>query len=59
MSRSISEAAQGAGSIAQSIATISTVSRETGDDAGSARTAVEGAAGITSELSRLVGQFRV
>ena len=59
MSRSISEAAQGAGSIAQSIATISTVSGATGDDADSARTAVEQAAGITSELSRLVGQFRV
>jgi methyl-accepting chemotaxis protein len=59
MSRSVNEAAQGTGSIAQSVATISSVSSETGADAGSAREAAEGLAQITAELSRLVGQFRV
>jgi hypothetical protein len=52
-------AAQGTGSIAQSISTISTVSSETGTDAVSAREAAEGLAEITAELSRLVNQFKV
>jgi methyl-accepting chemotaxis protein len=59
MSRSVSEAAQGTGSIAESISTISSVSSETGTDAGSAREAAEGLAAVTAELSRLVAQFRV
>ncbi|MCU1604975.1 MAG: Methyl-accepting chemotaxis protein mcpA [Modestobacter sp.] len=59
MSRSVSEAAQGTGSIAQSIGMISTVGSETGSDAVSARAAAEGLARITTELSRLVGQFKV
>jgi methyl-accepting chemotaxis protein len=59
MSRSVSEAAQGTGSIAQSIGMISTVNAETGSDAASARAAAEGLATITTELSRLVGQFKV
>jgi methyl-accepting chemotaxis protein len=59
MSRGMSEAAQGTGSIAHSITTISRVSVETGADAVQARSAAEGLAEITSELSRLVSQFKV
>ena len=59
MSRSVSEAAQGTGSIAGSITTISTVSSETGEDAAQTQAAAEGLAEVTSELSRLVGQFKV
>jgi methyl-accepting chemotaxis protein len=59
MSRGVNEAAQGTGSIAHSITTISGVSVETGADAVQARSAAEGLAEITHELSRLVGQFRV
>ncbi len=59
MSRSVSEAAQGTGSIAGSITTISTVSTETGADAAQTQAAPEGLAEVTGELSRLVGQFKV
>ena len=59
MSRSVSEAAQGTGSIAGSITTISSVSTETGADAAQTRVAVEGLAEVTGGLSRLVGQFKV
>jgi methyl-accepting chemotaxis protein len=59
MSRSVSEAAEGTGSIAQSIGMISTLNSETGSDAASARAAAESLATITTELSRLVGQFKV
>ena len=59
MSRGVSEAAQGTGSIASSITTISTVTDETGVDAVQARTASEGLADVTAELSRLVAQFKV
>jgi len=59
MSRSVSEAAQGTGSIAASITTISTVSSETGEDAAQTRAASEGLAEVTAELSRLVAQFKV
>ncbi len=59
MSRSVSEAAQGTGSIAGSITTISTVSTETGADAAQTQAAAEGLAEVTGELSRLVGQFKV
>jgi methyl-accepting chemotaxis protein len=59
MSRSVGEAAQGTGSIAESVAMISTVSEETGSDAASARAAADGLVEISGELSRLVGQFRV
>jgi len=59
MSRSVNEAAQGSGSIAESIVTISTVSGETGADAVRARETADGVAGITAELSRLVGRFKV
>jgi methyl-accepting chemotaxis protein len=59
MSRSVSEAAQGTGSIAGSITTISTVSSETGADAARTRAATEGLAEVTAELSRLVAQFKV
>ena len=59
MSRGVSEAAQGTGSIASSITTISTVTDETGVDAVQARTAAEGLADVTAELSRLVSQFKV
>ena len=59
MSRSVSEAAQGTGSIATSITAISTVSSETGSNASSTRTAADGLADVTAELSRLVSQFKV
>jgi methyl-accepting chemotaxis protein len=59
MSRSVSEAAQGTGSIAASITTISTVSSETGEDAAQTRAASQGLAEVTAELSRLVAQFKV
>jgi methyl-accepting chemotaxis protein len=59
MSRSVSQAAQGTGSIAESIGMLSAGSSETGSDAASARAAAEGLATITTELSRLVGQFKV
>ena len=59
MTRRVAEAAQGTGSIAHSITTISGVSVQTGADAVQARSAAEGLAEITHELSRLVGQFRV
>ena len=59
MSRGVSEAAQGTGTIASSIGTISTVTAETGADAGQAQTAADGLAEVTAELSRLVGQFRI
>jgi methyl-accepting chemotaxis protein len=59
MSRSVSEAAQGTGSIAGSITTISTVSSATGADAAQTRAATEGLAEVTAELSRLVAQFKV
>jgi methyl-accepting chemotaxis protein len=59
MSRSVNEAAQGTGSIASSITTISTVSTETGEDAAQTRAASEGLAEVTAELSRLVAQFKV
>ncbi|MCU1618005.1 MAG: Methyl-accepting chemotaxis protein mcpA [Modestobacter sp.] len=59
MSRSVSQAAQGTGSIAESIGMLSAVSSETGSDAASARAAAEGLATITTELSRMVGQFKV
>jgi methyl-accepting chemotaxis protein len=59
MSRSVSEAAQGTGSIAASITTISQVSSETGEDATQTRAASDGLAEVTSELSRLVAQFKV
>ena len=59
MSRSVSEAAQGAGSIAASITTISEVSSETGVDAAQTRAASDGLAEVTAQLSRLVGQFKV
>jgi methyl-accepting chemotaxis protein len=59
MSRSVSEAAQGTGSIAGSITTISTVSTEAGTDAAQTQAAAEGLAEVTGELSRLVGQFKV
>jgi methyl-accepting chemotaxis protein len=59
MSRSVSEAAQGAGSIAASITTISEVSSETGEDAAQTRAASDGLAEVTAELSRLVAQFKV
>jgi methyl-accepting chemotaxis protein len=59
MSRSVNEAAQGSSSIAESIVTISTVSGDTGADAVRARETADGVAGITAELSRLVGRFTV
>jgi methyl-accepting chemotaxis protein len=59
MSRSVNEAAQGTGSIAGSITTISTVSTETGTDAAQTRAAAEGLAEVTADLSRLVAQFKV
>jgi methyl-accepting chemotaxis protein len=59
MSRSVNEAAQGTGSIAGSITTISTVSTEAGADAALTRSATEALAEVTAELSRLVGQFKV
>ena len=59
MSRSVNEAAQGSGSIAQSIVTISNVSGETGADAARASESAAGVAEISAELSRLVGQFKV
>ena len=59
MSRNVSEAAPGTGEIAASITTISTVSTETGTDATQTRSAAEGLAEVTAELSRLVGQFKV
>jgi methyl-accepting chemotaxis protein len=59
MSRSVSEAAQGTGSIAASITTISAVSTETGEDAAQTRAASDGLAEVTAELSRLVAQFKV
>jgi methyl-accepting chemotaxis protein len=59
MSRSVSEAAAGTGSIAGSITTISSVSTATGTDAAQTRAAAQGLAEVTGELSRLVGQFKV
>jgi methyl-accepting chemotaxis protein len=59
MSRSVNEAAQGTGSIAGSITTISTVTTETGADAAQTRVAAEGLAEVTADLSRLVAQFKV
>ncbi|UOY01285.1 methyl-accepting chemotaxis protein [Blastococcus sp. PRF04-17] len=59
MSRGVSEAAQGTTSIAQTIVAISTVSSETGEDAGEARNAADSLADVTGELSRLVGRFKV
>jgi methyl-accepting chemotaxis protein len=59
MSRRASEAAQGTGTIATSITTISAVSSETGEDAAPTRAASEDLAEVTAELSRLVAQFKV
>jgi methyl-accepting chemotaxis protein len=59
MSRSVTEAAQGTGSLAGSITTISAVSSETGADAAQTQSAAEGLAEVTIELSRLVAQFKV
>jgi methyl-accepting chemotaxis protein len=59
MSRGVTEAAQGTGSIADSVATVSTVSGETQREAVQARAAADGLAEITTGLSRLVGRFRV
>jgi methyl-accepting chemotaxis protein len=59
MSRGVGEAAEGTGAIASSIVAISGVSGETGAEAASARAAADGLAEVTSELSRLVGQFKV
>ena len=59
MSRGVTEAAQGTGSIASAVVTVSTVSSETEQEASQARSAAEGLAEITAELSRLVSQFKV
>jgi methyl-accepting chemotaxis protein len=59
MSRSVNEAAQGAGSIAESIVSVSTASSETGADAVRARETADGVAAVTVELSRLVSRFKV
>jgi methyl-accepting chemotaxis protein len=59
MSRGVTEAAQGTGSIASAVVDVSTVSGETEQDAAQARTAAEGLAEVTAELSRLVSQFKV
>jgi methyl-accepting chemotaxis protein len=59
MSRGVTEAAQGTGSIADAVVTVSTVSTETEQDALQARSAADGVAEVTAELSRLVSQFRV
>ncbi|MGY1745319.1 methyl-accepting chemotaxis protein [Blastococcus sp. SYSU D00695] len=59
MSRGVTEAAQGTGSIAESVGTVSTVAGETQQEAARTRSAAEGLAAVTTELSRLVGQFRV
>jgi methyl-accepting chemotaxis protein len=55
MSRGVTEAAQGTGSIASAVVTVSTVSSETEQETSQARSAAEGLA----ELSRLVSQFKV
>ena len=59
MSRGVTEAAQGTGSIAHAVVTVSTVSTETEQDALQARSAADGVAEVTAELSRLVSQFKV
>ena len=59
MSRSVTEAAEGTGSIATSIRTISVVSGETGEDAEGTKVASAGLAAVTADLSRLVSQFKV
>ena len=59
MSRGVTEAAQGTESIAHAVVTVSTVSTETEQDALQARSAADGVAEVTAELSRLVSQFRV
>jgi methyl-accepting chemotaxis protein len=59
MSRGVTEAAQGTGSIADAVVTVSNVSAETEGDAAQAKSAADGVAEITAELSRLVGQFKV
>ncbi len=59
MSRGVTEAAQGTGSIADAVVTVSTVSTETEQDALQARSAADGVAEVTAELSRLVSQFKV
>ncbi len=59
MSRGVTEAAQGTGSIADAVVTVSNVSAETEGEAAQARSAAEGVAEITAELSRLVAQFKV
>ncbi len=59
MSRGVTEAAQGTGSIAESVGTVSAVAGETEQEAARTRSAAEGLAEVTTELSRLVGQFRV
>jgi methyl-accepting chemotaxis protein len=59
MSRGVTEAAQGTGSIADAVVTVSNVSAETEGDAAQAKSAAEGVAEITAELSRLVSQFKV
>jgi methyl-accepting chemotaxis protein len=59
MSRGVTEAAQGTGSIADAVVTVSSVSGQTEEEAAQARSAAEGLAEITVELSRLVSQFKV
>jgi methyl-accepting chemotaxis protein len=59
MSRGVTEAAQGTGSIADAVVTVSNVSAETEADAAQAKSAAEGVAEVTAELSRLVSQFKV
>ena len=59
MSRGVAEAAQGTGSIAESVGTVSAVAGHTEQEAARTRSAAEGLAAVTTELSRLVGQFRV
>ena len=59
MSRGVTEAAQGTGSIAHAVVNVSTSSAQTEQDALRARAAADGVAQVTAELSRLVSQFRV
>ena len=58
MSRSVNEAAGGAGAIASGIGVVADAARATSDGVVAAREASEELAGLAEELTRTVGRFR-